>query len=53
MKEAIEQIFKELEELKASSAKEVEEARIRFKLPPSWTNSARWRRSSNASMASA
>ncbi len=30
MKEAIEQIFKELEELKASSAKEVEEARIRF-----------------------
>ena len=30
MKEAIEQIFKELDELKASSAKEVEEARIRF-----------------------
>ena len=30
MKEAIEQIFKELDELKASSAKEAEEARIRF-----------------------
>ena len=30
MKEAIEQIFKELNELKASTAKEAEEARIRF-----------------------
>ena len=30
MKEAIEQIFKELADLKAASAKEVEEARIRF-----------------------
>ena len=30
MKEAIEQIFKELNELKANTAKEVEEARIRF-----------------------
>ena len=30
MKEAIEQIFAELAELKAASAKEVEEARIRF-----------------------
>lgn len=30
MKEAIEQIFKELEELRATSQKEAEEARIRF-----------------------
>ena len=30
MKEAIDQIFKELADLKAASAKEVEEARIRF-----------------------
>ena len=30
MKEAIEQIFKELSELKATTAKEAEEARIRF-----------------------
>ena len=30
MKEAIEQIFKELSDLKAASQKEVEEARIRF-----------------------
>ena len=30
MKEAIEQIFKELNELKAQTAKEAEDARIRF-----------------------
>ena len=30
MKEAIDQIFKELNELKASTQKEAEEARIRF-----------------------
>ena len=30
MKEAIDKIFKELQELKASTAKEAEEARVRF-----------------------